>query len=147
VATTAESNKARLIILADTGNEPDEEQQMVHMLMCSNRFDLDGLIAVTGAYLRTKPQPELFHRLLDGYAEVLDNLRLHADGWHTTETLRSITGPGQHNYGMADVGGRVHCRTGRHRHIGHRPRRCLRQANPRHPGGQGCESHRFAVRL
>ncbi len=30
------SQKARLIILADMGNEPDEEQQMVHMLMYSN---------------------------------------------------------------------------------------------------------------
>jgi hypothetical protein len=104
VTASPESNKARLIILADMGNEPDEEQQMVHMLMCSNRFDLDGLIAVTGKYLRTQPLPELFHRLLDGYSEVLDNLKLHADGWHSVETLRSITGPGQHSYGMADVG-------------------------------------------
>ena len=56
--THPESNKARLIILADMGNEPDEEQQMVHMLMCSNRFHLDALIAVTGKYLRTQPQTE-----------------------------------------------------------------------------------------
>ena len=86
------------------GNEPDEEQQMVHMLMCSNRFDLDALLAVTGKYLRTKPQPELFHKLIDGYAEVVDNLRMHAGGWHTPAYLRSITGPGQYNYGMEDVG-------------------------------------------
>ncbi len=26
----------RLIVLADMGNEPDEEQQMVHLLMCHN---------------------------------------------------------------------------------------------------------------
>jgi hypothetical protein len=104
VATTSRTDKARLIILADMGNEPDEEQQMVHMLMCSNRFDLDALIAVTGKYLRTGPQPELFHRLLDAYEQVVDNLRVHTDGWHTPEYLRRITGPGQHNYGMEDVG-------------------------------------------
>ena len=44
--------KNRLVILADMGNEPDEEQQMIHMLVCSNEFHLEGLIAVTGAALR-----------------------------------------------------------------------------------------------
>ena len=43
---------SRLIILADMGNEPDEEQQMAHMIMCSNEFELEGLIAVSGIYLR-----------------------------------------------------------------------------------------------
>ena len=43
--------KTRLIIMADMGNEPDEEQQMVHMLMYSNMFDLEGLIACSGKYL------------------------------------------------------------------------------------------------
>ena len=42
--------KDRLIVMADMGNEPDEEQQMVHMIMCNNEFDLEGLIAVTGKF-------------------------------------------------------------------------------------------------
>ena len=50
--------RARLIILADMGNEPDEEQQMAHMLMCCNAFDLDALIAVTGKYLRPESKIE-----------------------------------------------------------------------------------------
>ena len=48
----AASATSRLIILADMGNEPDEEQQMAHMIMCSNEFELEGLIAVSGIYLR-----------------------------------------------------------------------------------------------
>jgi NAD(P)-dependent dehydrogenase (short-subunit alcohol dehydrogenase family) len=28
------------------GIEPDEERQMIHMMVCSNEFDIDGLIAV-----------------------------------------------------------------------------------------------------
>ena len=43
---------SRLIILADMGNEHDEVQQMAHMIMCSNEFELEGLIAVSGIYLR-----------------------------------------------------------------------------------------------
>ncbi len=98
------SDKARLVILADMGNEPDEEQQMVHMLTCSNRFRLEGLIAVTGLFLRETPQPELFHNLLDRYEKVYPNLQQHADGWHEPAYLRSITHAGQQAYGMDAVG-------------------------------------------
>ena len=104
--------RPRLVILADMGNEPDEEQQMTHMLVNSNEFHLEGLIAVTGKYLNEhagKPfkrvvHPELFHKLIDGYAKVEANLRRHADGWPTAEYLHGIVQPGQAKYGVADVG-------------------------------------------
>lgn len=104
--------KHRLIILADMGNEPDEEQQMAHMLMYCNEFDVEGLIAVTGKYLhpgrketyKQKVHPELFHNLVEGYAKVVDNLRQHANGWPTPEHLHSVTQPGQPGYGIADTG-------------------------------------------
>jgi hypothetical protein len=107
-----ESDRARLIILADMGNEPDEEQQMLHMLVCSSEFQLEGLIAVTGKFLRPeskeafkqKLHPELFHRLINGYEKVYPNLKIHADGWPTPEYLRSIVVSGQTGYGIADVG-------------------------------------------
>jgi hypothetical protein len=103
---------SRLIILADMGNEPDEEQQMVHMIMCSNEFELEGLIAVTGKYLRPesgnpykqKLHPELFINIINGYAKVLDNLKKHASGWHDPGYLKSIVTTGQKGYGIADVG-------------------------------------------
>lgn len=103
--------KPRLIILADMGWDPDEEQQMVHMLMCSNAFELEGLITVTGRFLRKKPpqevktlMPQLFHNLIDGYKDVYPNLLKHADGWHTPDYLHSIVARGQAGNGMGDVG-------------------------------------------
>ncbi len=104
--------RPRLVILADMGNEPDEEQQMTHMLVNSNEFELEGLIAVTGKFLNEHAgnpfkrvvHPELFHKLIDGYAKVEANLRLHADGWPTAGYLRGIVAPGQTKYGLADVG-------------------------------------------
>jgi hypothetical protein len=93
----------RLIILADMGNEPDEEQQMTHMLMCSNEFEVEGLIAVTGTWLRETPLPELFLKLIDGYEQVVDNLKVHADGWPEPDFLRSITKAGNTGYGTAVV--------------------------------------------
>lgn len=104
--------KTRLMILADMGNEPDEMQQMAHMLACSNMFELEGLIAVTGKYLRPgkrqeyhwRVHPELFHQLIDGYEKVRPNLLKHADGWPTAAYLHSIVRSGQSEYGIADVG-------------------------------------------
>ena len=102
----------RLIILADMGNEPDEEQQMMHMLMCSNEFELEGLIAVTGKYLqpahpdpyRQKVHPELFQHLIDGYEKVHPNLLKHSSSYPAPEFLRSIVASGQPGYGIADTG-------------------------------------------
>ena len=109
---SASTKNPRLIILADMGNEPDEEQQMAHMLVNCNEFHLEGLVAVTGKFLNEASKdeykrvvhPELFHRLIDGYSKVESNLRLHDDGWPTAQYLRGIVCSGQPKYGLADVG-------------------------------------------
>jgi hypothetical protein len=111
-AATPASERPRLIVLADMGNEPDEEQQMLHLLMCSNEVQLEGLLAVSGIFLRPdaeqefkrKLYPELFHRLIDGYAQVYPNLQKHAAGWHAPDQLRRLVAVGQRAYGMADTG-------------------------------------------
>lgn len=86
------------------GNEPDEEQQMHHMLLNSNEFDLEGLIAVTGKYLRVGPRPDLFWHLIKGYEEVYPNLKKHADGYPSPEYLISIVASGQPGYGILSTG-------------------------------------------
>lgn len=108
----AADTRPRLIVLADMGNEPDEEQQMMHLLMYSNEVQLEGLLAVSGIFLRPdakqefkrKLYPELFHRLIDGYAQVYPNLQKHATGWHAPDTLHGLVAVGQRAYGMADTG-------------------------------------------
>lgn len=99
-----DSSRQRLVILADMGNEPDEEQQMVHMLMYANEFDIEGLIAVTGKYLRKEPRPDLFFELIEAYSLVVDNLSKHADGWPSVAFLQSKVAAGQPFYGTANVG-------------------------------------------
>ena len=104
--------KTRLVILADMGNEPDEEQQMMHMLMYSNEFDLEGLIAVTGKYLQPAAgnpykrilHPELFHHLISGYSKVYKNLQKHALGFPEPDYLTSIVASGQLGYGIESTG-------------------------------------------
>lgn len=108
----AEDLRHRLIVLADMGNEPDEEQQMVHMMVCSNEFDIEGLIAVTGKYIRPDIEdpyrqvthPELFHKIIDAYETVLPNLKLHSAGWQNPKKLRQLVAAGQSGYGISNVG-------------------------------------------
>ena len=38
--------KPRLIVLTDIGNEPDDEESLVRLLVYSDQFDIEGLIAV-----------------------------------------------------------------------------------------------------
>ncbi|GAB5401870.1 MAG: DUF1593 domain-containing protein [Aureliella sp.] len=102
--------KHRLIIMADMGNEPDEEQQMMHLLIYANKIDIEGLIACSGKYLhadrtdgRTSVHPEKFVRLIDGYASVVSNLALHEPGWPTADYLYSIVKAGTAEYGIQAV--------------------------------------------
>jgi hypothetical protein len=112
VAGQPETGRHRLVILADMGNEPDEEQQMMHLLMCSNEFELEGLIAVTGKFLqpanrdpyRQMLHPELFQHLIDGYEKVYPNLVKHASTYPAPAYLRSIVASGQSGYGITDTG-------------------------------------------
>ena len=112
IISPQKDSRQRLLILADMGNEPDEEQQMMHMLMYSNEFDLEGLIAVTGKYLNpesTNPykkilHPELFLQLIDGYSKVFENLKKHAKNYPDPDYLRKIVKTGQSGYGINDVG-------------------------------------------
>ncbi len=110
--STVAVEKQRLVILADMGNEPDEEQQMMHMMMCSDQFEPEGLIAVTGKYLqpasknpyKQKIHPELFHHLIEGYSKVYENLLLHSGDYPSPEHLTGIVASGQTGYGIESTG-------------------------------------------
>lgn len=109
--SAAQQTQPRVIVMADMGNESDEEQQMMHLLMYSNMFDIEGLIACSGKYLhsaiddgfRSKVHPELFSKLIDGYAQVVDNLRKHATGWPAPAQLHRVVRAGVSDYGIEAV--------------------------------------------
>lgn len=107
------NGRQRLVVLADMGNEPDEMQQMIHMITCSNEFDIEGLIAVTGKYLRPESHlgeynwlthPELYLEIIDAYEAVYENLKTHAPDYPEPQELRNVVAAGQSGYGIADVG-------------------------------------------
>ena len=98
------TGKPRVVILSDIGNEPDDQMSFVRLLVYSNEFDLEAMIATTSCWLRSGTHPETMHALIKTYGEVRNNLLLHASGWPTTSELNRHVFAGQSGYGMASTG-------------------------------------------
>ncbi len=96
--------KARVFVLTDISNEPDDEESMVRFLVYANEYDIEGLVATTSTWLRNTTRVDLIHRQLEAYGQVRENLRKHAPGFPAAETLRVVTAVGQPAYGLAAVG-------------------------------------------
>jgi Protein of unknown function (DUF1593) len=97
-------SRMRLIVLTDIGNEPDDAESMVRLLLYSNDIALEGLVASTSRHLPVGTNPQLIHERVDAYELVLANLRAHDPRYPDAQYLRSITVSGSTVYGMTGVG-------------------------------------------
>jgi hypothetical protein len=98
------SGRPRVVIISDIGNEPDDQMSFVRLLVYSNEFDLEAMIAGTSTWQRSVVHPEMMHALVHAYGQVRDNLVLHAKGWPGAEELDARIYGGQPDYGMAATG-------------------------------------------
>jgi hypothetical protein len=96
--------RPRVVVMTDIANEPDDQMSMVRFLLYSNELDVEGLVATTSTWMKTKVRPDVIHSLLDAYETVQPNLLKHAPGFPTAATLRGTVTTGQPGYGMAAVG-------------------------------------------
>jgi len=98
------SGRPRVIVISDIGNEPDDQMSFVRLLIYSNEFDIEAMIATTSTWQKTATHPETMRQLLDAYSQVRPNLLLHAKGWPEASTLADRVYTGQTTYGMAAAG-------------------------------------------
>lgn len=98
------SGKPRVAIISDIGNEPDDQMSFVRLLVYSNEFDLEAMIAATSTWQKAKTHPETMHALIHTYGEVRKNLEPHAKGWPAAEDLDQHVFSGQPAYGMEATG-------------------------------------------
>jgi hypothetical protein len=98
------AGRPRVIVMSDIGNEPDDQMSFIRLLLYSNEFDIEGLIAVTSTWQRNAMHPETMHALIQAYGQVRPNLLLHAQLWPTAESLDSLVFSGQPGYGLAATG-------------------------------------------
>ncbi len=98
------SEKARVIVLTDIANEPDDQMSMVRFLVYANEFDVEGLVATTSTWMRDKVRPDVIQQVIDAYEKVQPTLARHAEGFPTAGALRALVTSGQPGFGMAAVG-------------------------------------------
>jgi hypothetical protein len=96
--------KSRVFVLTDISNEPDDEESLVRFLVYANEFDVEGLVATTSTWLKTKPREDLIRRDIAAYSQVRTNLLQHAPGFPKADELLAVTRTGQPGYGMQFVG-------------------------------------------
>jgi hypothetical protein len=96
--------RARVLVLTDISNEPDDEEALVRFLVYSNEYDVEGLVATTSTHLRERTRLDLIRRQVEAYAKVRANLLVHAPGFPSVEHLLAVAKTGQPGYGMAAVG-------------------------------------------
>lgn len=110
-------SKTRVFILTDITNEPDDAQSFCRYLTYANQFDTEGVVATTSVWLRNKVAPEALHDIVDGYAQVVDNLNAHAhpeSPYPTAEYVHSVIKAGA-PVSTNPSNGRVFAQAGPHR--------------------------------
>jgi hypothetical protein len=104
----AADQRPRLLVLTDIGGNPDDTQSMVRLMLYSNEFQIEGLIASasgTPGELKQKiTQPQLIREVVAAYGQVRDNLAKHAAGYPTADDLNQRIKSGNPNRGMSAVG-------------------------------------------
>jgi len=98
------TGKPRLVVLTDIGNEPDDQMSLVRLMLYSNELDIEGLIATTSTWQRSRVQPETIRQVVAAYGAVRPNLLKHAQGWPESRRLETLVASGQEGFGMAATG-------------------------------------------
>jgi hypothetical protein len=102
------ASRPRLCILTDIGGDPDDQQSLIRLLVYANEFRIEGLLPTAsgtpGECHDATPRTDLIHQTIDAYAQVLPNLRLHADHWPDPDALHALVHPGKAARGLAAIG-------------------------------------------
>ena len=103
-ASIQKSDKQRLIVTTDLGGtDPDDTQSMIHLLLCSNTIDLEGIIS-SQVWSDYPDRVEAIKNVVNRFCEVIPRLNKHADGFPDAAYLTSIVKNGQSKSNMDGVG-------------------------------------------
>lgn len=96
--------KARILVLTDIENEPDDAMSLVRFLTYSNQWDVEGLIATTSVHQKHELAAWRIREIVEAYGKVQPNLLKHESGYPTKEYLMSVIKEGRADFGMHAVG-------------------------------------------
>jgi hypothetical protein len=108
LAPAAAPDRPRLVVLTDIGGDPDDQQSLVRLLLYSDEFDIEGLIASAttppGEPKAEVVKPELIRQTIEAYGKVRDNLLRHRPGFPTADALTGRVKAGNPQRGVRHVG-------------------------------------------
>jgi hypothetical protein len=93
--------KTRLVVLTDISSltageaEPDDGQSLIRLMLYTNEFDVEGLVASSNLGHGQRVRPDLIRRVVDAYEKVRPNLLLHDPHYPPAEVLRGRIKAGQ----------------------------------------------------
>jgi hypothetical protein len=105
---TAADQRPRLLVLTDVGGDPDDQQSLIRLMLYSNEFQIEGLVAsaagVPGELKEAVTRPELIRRIVEAYGQVQPNLALHAAGYPLADELLACIKSGNPRRGQGAIG-------------------------------------------
>lgn len=98
----------RLLVTTDIGGDPDDQQSMIRLMLYGNEFEIEGLIAsasgTPGELKEALVKPHLIEEIVNAYAMVEENLRLHSPDFPSATNLKSVIKKGNPNRGWENIG-------------------------------------------
>ncbi|QDV47332.1 hypothetical protein Enr13x_72410 [Stieleria neptunia] len=100
--------RPRLFVLTDIGGDPDDQQSLVRLMVYSNEFQIEGLVAsasgTPGELKVATTRTDLIRNTVSAYGKVRRNLVRHAQGWPETESLLNVIKSGNPQRGRQNIG-------------------------------------------
>lgn len=98
------AQKPRVFVLTDIENEPDDAMSYVRFLTYANNFDIEGIVATTSCWQRTKTAEWRLHEITEAYGKVKENLEIHEKGFPSEAFIHSIIKKGLPVFGKEGLG-------------------------------------------
>ena len=106
-AAEPSASRPRVLILTDIGDDPDDQQCLVRLLVHANEFDIEGLIATgvgLGQIREQVTRPDLILEQVEAYEQVCSSLARHAPGFPAPDELRRVVKSGSPLRGRKAIG-------------------------------------------
>jgi hypothetical protein len=101
-------DRPRLLVLTDIGGDPDDQQSLIRLLLYSNEFQIEGLIAsasgTPGELKETVTRADLIRATVEAYGKVQPNLVRHAPDYPAADVLLAQIKAGNPRRGLAQIG-------------------------------------------
>ena len=105
---SAAVEKPRLMVLTDIGGDPDDQQSLIRLMLYTNEFEIEGLIATAsgtpGELKKAVTRPDLIREIVEAYGKVHGNLSKHAEGYPEPAKLLGRIKSGNRNRGQDFIG-------------------------------------------